>query len=313
MVAVLNSSLARSSRVALAALVVGHAGVLRQQQRRIAPRRAQCRDVAELRPRRRRIHQAAARQSRTTARRGRASSAPSCAPRRITSARRAASPPTGKLEEALVEYQLAAELNPGNADIERELQDTRAQLRAKVAVREDGKTRLESLIAQSLAAPLPGADLPADAKLPDSVVFRDASARDVYSAIGKFTNLSVMFDPTFRDQPVSIDLRGQSLERGAERAVADDAQFLARHRAAHHHRRARHGGQAPRVRRRDRPHVLPEQRRPQGNDRHAPHRRRCAPHLRRSPRPTPSPSRTRPSASPPPARSSRRSTRRGRK
>jgi general secretion pathway protein D len=118
---------------------------------------------------------------------------------------------TGKFEEALVEYQLATELNPGSADILREMQDTRSQLRAKIAVREDGKTRLESLIAQSLEAPLPGSDLPADAKLPDSVVFRDANARDVYSAIGKFTNLSVAFDPTFRDQPVSIDVRGQSL------------------------------------------------------------------------------------------------------
>ena len=84
-------------------------------------------------------------------------------------------------------------------------------------VREDGKTRLESLIAQSLAAPLPGADLPADAKLPDSVIFRDASSRDIYSAIGKFTNLSVIFDPTFRDQPVSIDLRGKSLEEALTR------------------------------------------------------------------------------------------------
>jgi general secretion pathway protein D len=118
---------------------------------------------------------------------------------------------TGKLEEALVEYQLAAELNPGNGEIEREMQDTRTQLRAKIAIREDGKTRLESLIAQSLAAPLPGADLPEDAKLPESVVFRDASARDVYSAIGKFTNISVLFDPTYRDQPVSIDLRNETL------------------------------------------------------------------------------------------------------
>ncbi len=69
---------------------------------------------------------------------------------------------TGKFEEALVEYQIAAELNPGNADIERELQATRTQLRAKVAVREDGKTRLETLIAESLDAPLPGAALPDD-------------------------------------------------------------------------------------------------------------------------------------------------------
>jgi general secretion pathway protein D len=128
----------------------------------------------------------------------------------FTTARRLAT--TGRFEQALVEYQLAAELNPANADIEHELQDTRAQLRAKVAVAENGKTRLESLVAASLAAPLPGADLPDDAKLPDSVTFRDANARDVYSAIGKFTNLSVLFDPTFRDQPVSIDLRGQTLE-----------------------------------------------------------------------------------------------------
>jgi general secretion pathway protein D len=118
----------------------------------------------------------------------------------------------GKLEAALVEYQLAAELNPANGEIETEMQATRMQLRAKVNVREDGKTRLESLIAQSIEAPLPGAALP-DEKLPDSVIFRDASSRDVYSAIGKFTNMSVVFDPTFRDQPVSIDLRGVTLEQ----------------------------------------------------------------------------------------------------
>ena len=119
---------------------------------------------------------------------------------------------TGSLEEALVEYQLASELNPGNSDINGELQSTRTQLRAKIAVRDEGKTRLESLIAQSLEAPLPGATLPTGVKLPDSLVFRDAGSRDVYSAIGKFTNLSVLFDPTFRDQPISIDLRGVSLE-----------------------------------------------------------------------------------------------------
>jgi general secretion pathway protein D len=128
----------------------------------------------------------------------------------FTRARRLAA--TGNLEEALVEYQLASELNPSDGDVEQELQETRKQLRAKVAIREDGKTRLESLIAQSLDTPLPGATLPAGIKMPDSLVFRDAGSRDVYAAIGKFTNLSVMFDPTFRDQPVSIDLRGVSLE-----------------------------------------------------------------------------------------------------
>ena len=132
---------------------------------------------------------------------------------------------TGKLEEALVEYQLAAELNPGNPEIDRELQDTRSQLRAKVAIREDGKTRLESLIAQSLSEPLPGAALPDDAKLPESVIFRDANVRDIYSAIGKFTDLSVVFDPTFRDQSISIDLRNETLPDALNKLSAATRNF----------------------------------------------------------------------------------------
>jgi general secretion pathway protein D len=141
----------------------------------------------------------------------------------FTKARRLSA--AGSLEEALVEYQLAAELNPGNGDIARELQDTRSQLRAKVAIREDGKTRLESLIAQSMTAPLPGAALPEDAKLPESVVFRDASARDVYSAIGKFTDISVVFDPAFRDTPVSIDLRNETLADALNKLSAATRNF----------------------------------------------------------------------------------------
>src|SRR4029453_306949 len=105
----------------------------------------------------------------------------------FTAARRLSA--VGKLEEAMVELQIASELNPANGDIDRELQSTRTQLRMKVAVRGDGKTRLESVISNSLAAPLPGHDLPTDVTLPDSLVFREASSRDVFSAIGKFSNL----------------------------------------------------------------------------------------------------------------------------
>ena len=209
MVAVFNSSLARSSRVALAALIVGtlvscaSSGSIRIARNAESSQNYDIAVAEYTKLLRNDPNNREARQGLERAKL-RASQDHFSKARRLTS--------TGKLEEALVEYQLAAELNPANAEIERELQDTRTQLRAQIAIREDGKTRLESLIAQSLAAPMPGAELPADAKLPDSVVFRDANARDVYSAIGKFTNLSVMFDTTFRDQPVSIDLRGQSLE-----------------------------------------------------------------------------------------------------
>jgi general secretion pathway protein D len=134
----------------LAVLITGTLVSCARQRRRIdrVAQNAEMQQNYDLRGRR--IHQAASRQSEQPRR------APG--PRARQAARVAGSlhhgppsPATGKLEEALVEYQLAAELNPGNADIERELQDTRTQLRAKIAIREDGKTRLESLIAQSLA------------------------------------------------------------------------------------------------------------------------------------------------------------------
>lgn len=117
----------------------------------------------------------------------------------------------GKLEEALVELQIAAELNPTSGDVQEEMSRTRSQLRAKIAVSEEGKTRLETIIEQSLDAPLPGVDLPPDITMPDTLVFRDASSREVLTAIGKFANISIAFDPTFRDQPITVDLRNASL------------------------------------------------------------------------------------------------------
>ena len=138
-------------------------------------------------------------------------------------ARRMAS--VGKLEESLVEYQLAAELNPTNQAIQDEMRTARAQLRAKIAVNEEGKTRLETLIQQSLEAPLPGSDLPEDISLPDTLIFREASAREVFTAIAKFANLSVVFDPTFRDQPITIDLRKVELAEALSSVTAATRSF----------------------------------------------------------------------------------------
>jgi general secretion pathway protein D len=38
-------------------------------------------------------------------------------------------------------------------------------------------------------------------------VFRDASSRDVITALARFANVNVVFDPAFREAPISIDLR----------------------------------------------------------------------------------------------------------
>jgi general secretion pathway protein D len=120
---------------------------------------------------------------------------------------------TGRLEEALVELQLAAELNPGSSAIEEVLADVRTQLRTKVAVAREGKTELETLIERARDLPAAGTDLPADVHLPAALTFApNSSARDVYTALTRFANVTVVFDPQFRDQPVTIDLRNATLD-----------------------------------------------------------------------------------------------------
>ncbi len=56
--------------------------------------------------------------------------------------------------------------------------------------------------------------------MPATLVFRDASSRDVFLSIAKFGGVSLGFDTAFRDAPVTVDLRNASLE-GALSSVAN--------------------------------------------------------------------------------------------
>src|SRR6478672_9715726 len=126
----------------------------------------------------------------------------------------------GKFDEALIQYQMASELNPSSREIEEALTDTRNQLRARVAVAREGKTALETLIERARDLPPIGLDLPTDVKMPDSLTFRDASSRLVFLTIARMSGISLGFDATFRETPITIDLRNASLET-ALGAVAD--------------------------------------------------------------------------------------------
>jgi general secretion pathway protein D len=117
-----------------------------------------------------------------------------------------------RYEDALVEYQLASELNPTDVQAETGLKDARQKLRAKDAMSRGGKTELELLIERARAASPPGLELPKGAKLPESLVFSAASSRAVFRTIAQFAGLSVLFDPSFREETISADLRNLTLE-----------------------------------------------------------------------------------------------------
>ena len=116
----------------------------------------------------------------------------------------------GNYEEALVEYQIASELNPEGGEIQDALRDTRQAVQTQLVARRDGLTALEAVIERTRMLPPAGLELPEDV-LPDSLIFRDASTRDVFSALGQFADINVIFDPAFANDSISVDLRGATL------------------------------------------------------------------------------------------------------
>jgi general secretion pathway protein D len=130
-----------------------------------------------------------------------------------------------RYEDALVEYQLASELNPSDTQVDEALRDTRQKLRTKVTVIRAGKTELESLIERSRELAPPGLDLPSDAKLPDSLVFSAASSRQVFRTIAQLSGLNVVFDPAFREETINADLRNMTLEAALSSVTASTRTF----------------------------------------------------------------------------------------
>lgn len=122
----------------------------------------------------------------------------------------------GNYEDALVEYQIAAEyqvaagLDTADSDIQGALRETAELVTARRAALRAGQTATEALIERTRFLPAEGLELP-DAVLPDSLVFSDASARDILTALGLFSGVSVVFDPDFVDRRTSVDLRDARL------------------------------------------------------------------------------------------------------
>ncbi len=132
----------------------------------------------------------------------------------------------GNYEEALLEFQIAAELNPASRDIDDALRDTQTRLRTEMVLRREGETELETLINNSRTVDTAGLDLPGATALPDSLVFRDAGSRDVFVSLGRFAGINVIFDPAFRDTTVSVDLRDTTLEAALEAVAASTQNFV---------------------------------------------------------------------------------------
>ncbi len=124
----------------------------------------------------------------------------------------------GSYDEALAEYRLALELYPGAPGVAEEMKDAEAK-------RERGKLRFEDVRERARERALPGLDLGPDAQQPLGLVFRGASLREAYQALGRAAGINVTFDPSFQDAPITLDLQNVGFDQALTALAAAGRTF----------------------------------------------------------------------------------------
>jgi general secretion pathway protein D len=124
----------------------------------------------------------------------------------------------GLYNEALNEYRLALEMNPNAPGAAEEMRDVEAR-------RQRGQASLLDAKARARERALPGLDLGPDAQQPLGLVFRNASLREAYLALGRAAGINVTFDPSFQDTTVSLDLKEVRLEQALNALAAAGRTF----------------------------------------------------------------------------------------
>jgi len=114
----------------------------------------------------------------------------------------------GLYKEALDEFKLALDLDPASPTLPREIEAAEAQRRSTSPV-----DTVESMKERVRERGLPGLALGPGARERLGLSFRNASLRETYQALGKTAGVNFVFDPEFRDQPVSIDLTDVGFEQ----------------------------------------------------------------------------------------------------
>ncbi|MBI3474251.1 MAG: type II and III secretion system protein [Acidobacteria bacterium] len=120
----------------------------------------------------------------------------------------------GKLEEALAEFQRAAEIDPSSFIAQQELRRTQQMLRESQGPQPQAsagasalRRRLDS--AQGPVELTPIANVPITLKLTEDT-------KVIYETIGKLAGINVLFDPDYTGRRVRIELNGVTLEDALE-------------------------------------------------------------------------------------------------
>jgi general secretion pathway protein D len=118
----------------------------------------------------------------------------------------------GKLQEALLEFQSAQDIDPGSFIGQQEIR--RTQIMISAANAKGGPVTAENQLtgAESARGPVvlaPVADVPISLKMTED-------SKVIYATLCKLAGINVVFDPDYKPQRISVDLNGVSLTEALE-------------------------------------------------------------------------------------------------
>ena len=132
----------------------------------------------------------------------------------------------GHYEDALIELQIAVELNPSNPDAAAELRTVRTVLRSQLSHSTGTGTELQSLLARTRDLTPAGYEIP-NIKLANEIITGQQSTTGLlYRMLGRLAGLSVTFDPQFRDAaaPVAL-LSGMTVKQALDAVARSSSTF----------------------------------------------------------------------------------------
>lgn len=130
----------------------------------------------------------------------------------------------GKLEEALAEFQRAADIDPSNFVAAQELRRTQLEIQSRGApTGQSGppKSTYLSALAEQAAGPV---ELRAISNTPITLRMTE-DTKVIYTAIGKIAGLNVLFDPDYTSRRITIELNGVSLNEALEIVALESKTF----------------------------------------------------------------------------------------
>src|SRR5437667_8385770 len=130
----------------------------------------------------------------------------------------------GRLEEALAEFQKAAEIDPASAIAKQEIQVTQQMIEAAKAPAPKAAAPAPSVLEKRLQEATGPVELGAIPNVPINLKITEDS-KVIYETIGKLAGVNVLFDPEYTSRRIKVELNSVSLEEALQIVALESKTF----------------------------------------------------------------------------------------